>query len=126
VRKARLLMGRSRTGSVRLRFAKKAEAAAINPHCTHCSAAGQPVVESIPHMLLSCGRHAAARTQLTTSLSALGLHAPLSLATILTSTRPPPPFPARLIPPFLHATSAFLTAIHADRSKEQLLPLDTG
>jgi hypothetical protein len=119
-------LGRSRTGSVRLRFAKKAEAATINPNCTHCSTAGQPIVETIPHMLLACGRHTTARTQLSTTLVTLSLHAPLSLTTILAISRPPPPFAGRSLPLLLHATSAFLTAIHADRSKEQLLPLDTG
>jgi hypothetical protein len=126
VRRARLALGRSRTGTVRLRFAKKAEAPGISPHCTRCSQPGAPVDESIPHMLLACTRHAAARTQLTSKLHTLGLHAPLSLSTILATTRPPPPFTGSRLPHLLRATSRFLTAIHSDRAREQLPPLDTG
>ena len=77
-------------------------------------------------MLLACTRHAAVRSHLTAKLHTLGLHQPLSLATILATTRPPPPFPGSRLPHLLRATSRFLTAIHSDRTKEQLPPLDTG
>ena len=123
-RRARILMGRSRTGSVRQRFAKASEASSIDPRCTACSTPGNPIDETIPHMLLTCVRHLAARTQLTSTLTGLGL--PLTLATILVSCRPPPPFPGSLLPQLLTATSAFLTAIHVDRAREHLVPLDTG
>ncbi len=126
MRRARLALGRSRTGTVRLRFAKKAEAAGISPHCTRCSTAAQPVDETIPHMLLACIRHAVARAQLTTKLHRLGIHQPLSLATILATARPPPPFPGSRLPDLLRATSCFLSAVHKDRAHEQLPPLDTG
>jgi hypothetical protein len=119
-------MGRSRTGTVRVRFAKKAEAAGISPHCASCSTPAQPIDESIPHMLLACIRHAAARTTLTAELGKLGLHQPLSLSTILATSRPPPPFPGSRLPLLLRTTSRFLSAIHADRAREQLIPLDTG
>ena len=126
VRRARLALGRSRTGAVRLRFAKKGEAAGISPHCTRCSTAAQPVDETIPHMLLACTRHTFARAQLSAKLRRLGVHQPLSLATILVTTRPPPPFPGSRLPHLLRATSCFLSAVHKDRAHEQLLPLDTG
>jgi hypothetical protein len=126
VRRARILLGRARTGTVRKRFAKAAEASSITTACTRCSTPGAPVDDSIPHMLLDCLRHLAARTQLTSTLSGLGLPPPLTLSTILLASRPPPPFPGRHLPQLLQATSTFLTAIHVDRSKEQLVPLDTG
>jgi hypothetical protein len=76
-------------------------------------------------MLLSCIRHLTARSQLASTLTGMGLS--LTLATILLASRPPsPPFTASLLPLLLRATSTFLTAIHVDRSKEQLVPLDTG
>ena len=123
--RARAAMGRSRTGAVQLRFAKKADAASTNPHCTRCSTPALPVVETIPHMLLHCLRHAAARAVLLSALTTVNCHA-LSLATILAIHPPPPPFHRRQLPTLLHVTASFLTAIHTDRSKEQLLPLDTG
>jgi hypothetical protein len=124
VRRARLLLGRSRTGTVRLRFAKSVEASTISTACTRCSTPAAPVDDSIPHMLLQCVRHLAARSQLTSTLSGLGL--PLTLSSILVASRPPPPFTGSKLPQLLHATSTFLTAIHVDRSKEHLVPLDTG
>ena len=123
--RARLATGRSRTGAVQLRFAKKADAASISPHCTRCSTPALPVVETIPHMLLHCLRHVVARAALLAALATVNCHA-LSLATILAIHPPPPPFRRLQLPTLLHATSTFLTAIHMDRSKEQLLPLDTG
>ena len=75
-------------------------------------------------MLLHCLRHLVARSQLATTLTGLAL--PLTLSTILVASRPPRPFTGSLLPQLLRATSAFLTAIHVDRSKEQLVPLDTG
>ena len=124
--RARLAMGRSRTGEVQQRFAKSADVAAINPLCTRCSTAALPVIETIPHMLLDCIRHATARAVLSSALATLHCHT-LSLSIILSIYPPPPPFQRRhQLPSLLHATSAFLGAIHADRCKEQLLPLDTG
>jgi hypothetical protein len=124
VRRARLLMGRARTGSVRMRFAKSAEASSISTTCTRCSTPAAPIDETIPHMLLDCLRHLTARSQLASTLTGLGL--PLTLPTILLASRPPRPFTGNLLTPLLRATSTFLTAIHVDRSKEQLVPLDTG
>jgi hypothetical protein len=125
-RRSRLLLGRSRTGTVRKRFAKAAEAPAISAACTHCSTPTQPVDDSIPHMLLHCARHLSARAQLTSAATALGLQAPLTLSSILLASPPPPPFRHHNLPQLLRATTTFLTAIHTDRSKEQLVPLDTG
>ena len=62
---------------------------------------------------------------LLSALTTVNCHA-LSLATILAIHPPPPPFHRRQLPTLLHVTASFLTAIHTDRSKEQLLPLDTG
>jgi hypothetical protein len=75
-------------------------------------------------MLLHCVRHLTARSQLSNVLTGMGL--PLALSTILLASRPPLPFKGYLLPLLLRATSTFLTAIHIDRSKEQLVPLDTG
>jgi hypothetical protein len=75
-------------------------------------------------MLLQCARHLVARSQLTSTLTGLGL--PLTLSSILVASRPPPPFTGSKLPQLLNATSTFLTAIHVDRSKEHLVPLDTG
>jgi len=122
--RARALLGRSRTGTVRLRFAKAAEASTISTACTRCSTPTNPVDDTIPHMLLHCLRHLVARSQLASTLTGLGL--PVTLSTILVASRPPRPFTGSLLPQLLRATSAFLTAIHVDRSKEQLVPLDTG
>ena len=132
VSRARLALDRARTNSARLRFAKAAEAASISPHCTHCSTPTQPVDESVAHMLLTCPRHAAARTLLLAALSALcaplaaAAALPLTLATVLVTHCPLPPFRRRQLPTLLQATSTFLSAVHLDRSQEQLLPLDTG
>lgn len=125
--RARLLSGRSRTGEVQLRFAKAAAAPHIDPHCTRCSTPAQPVIETIPHMLLDCIRHAVARTALMAALTALHCGPLLRLSTILCTRLPPLPFrPRRQLPDLLLATSAFLSAVHQDRSVEQLVPLDTG
>ena len=123
--RARMAMGRARTNAVQLRFAKKADVATIDPHCTHCSTPALPVVETIPHMLLHCLRHATARAALLAALATVHCHV-LSLATVLAIQPPPPPYLRRQLPTLLHATTTYLTAIHMDRSKEQLLPLDTG
>jgi hypothetical protein len=123
--RARMALGRSRTGDVQQRFAKKADMGTINPLCTRCSTPAQPVIETIQHMLLHCLRHAIARAVLTSALAAVQCNA-LCLSTILAIRPPPPPFLRRQLPALLHATSTFLTAIHADRSTEQLPPLDTG
>ena len=47
VTRARLLLGRSRTGAVLHRFAKTTDSALFDPHCPHCSTADPP----------SAGRH---------------------------------------------------------------------
>jgi hypothetical protein len=125
-RRSRLLLGRSRTGTVRKRFAKVAEAPAISATCTLCSTPTNPVDDSIPHMLLQCTRHRDARAQLLSASTALGLPPPLTLSSILLASPPPPPFRHHNLPQLLRATTSFLTAIHVDRSKEQLVPLDTG
>ena len=124
-RRARLLMGRSRTGSVRLRFAKPAEAASISPYCTQCSTPSTPILETIPHMLVDCHRHTLARTLLQTATTAMGIPA-LSLSTILLASLPPPPFYPNNLPHLIRATTNFLSAVHADRAREKLIPLDTG
>ena len=127
VTRARLALGRSRTGTVLQRFAKVVDRPSVDPLCTHCSTPTHPVDETIPHMLLACPRHATARAVLLASLATLHTHAlPLTLATVLATYPPPPPFPRRKLPALLHATTTFLTAIHVDRSREQLVPLDTG
>jgi hypothetical protein len=123
--RSRLALGRARTGDVQLRFAKKAVVAATNPHCLQCSTPALPVVETIPHMLLHCLRHHAARVALTAALATIQCNA-LSLSTILGIHPPPHPFARRHLLTLLHVTSVFLSAIHADRAKAQLLPLDTG
>ena len=129
VRRARLLLNRSRTGTVRKRFAKVADANTISSHCTHCSTPTLPIDESIPHMLLACTRHAIARTQLVADLTALGVltaAAPLTLSDILVASLPPRPLRKRHIPTLLRHTTTFLSAVHSDRAREQLVPLDTG
>ena len=133
VSRARLALDRARTSTTRLRFDKVVEAASISPHCTHCSTPTHPVDESVAHMLLTCPRHAAARTQLLAALAALcaplaaaAAALPLTLATVLVTQRPPSPFHCRQLPALLQATSTFLSAVHLDRAQEQLLPLDTG
>ena len=123
--RSRMALGRSRTGTVRLAFAKAADAPSINPHCTRCSAPTLPVMETIPHMLLHCPRHALARAALLSALAPLHCVA-LSLPIILGIRPPPPPFRQHQLPTLLQATTTFLSAIHVDRSGEQLLPLDTG
>ena len=129
MRRARLLLNRSRTGTVRKRFAKVADANTISSHCTHCSTPTLPIDESIPHMLLACTRHAIARTQLVADLTALGVltaAAPLTLSDILVASLPPRPLRKRHIPTLLRHTTTFLSAVHSDRAREQLVPLDTG
>ena len=64
----------------------------------------------------------AGRSQLRVHCHVPSLSPPL-LAVQSSAPALPPPVS---LPAFLHATSAFLSAIHADRAKEQLLPLDTG
>ena len=107
VTRARLALGRARTGCVRLRFAKAAEASTINPHCTHCSTPAKPVLETITHMLTACLRHTAARLPPRTAAGLAGraqpgpCHSPHSLhASRYTPSAPalPPQQPPRLPP----------------------------
>ena len=129
VTRARLALGRARTGCVRLRFAKAAEASTINPPLHPLLDAGQaragehpPHADGMPppHRRPGTVAGLAGRSQ-------PACHAiPLTLSMLLAVRPPPPPFRPSSLPAFLHATSAFLSAIHADRAKEQLLPLDTG
>jgi hypothetical protein len=77
-------------------------------------------------MLLECGRHAAARAQLESEVRKLSSDlVPLSLGTILVSTKP-----SRLsrstLTSLLQVTATYLSAIAIARSAAGLLPLDTG
>ena len=127
--RARLSMGRSRTGETQQRFASTADAPLVNPNCTACSTPASPVLETTHHVLLHCPRHQQARDRLRWSTDSLGLTSPaspLTLSTILLASQPPPPFPFRSLPLLLRITTAFLTAVSASRALANLLPLDTG
>jgi hypothetical protein len=127
VSRARLLMGRARTATVRLRFAKAADAPSTSPLCSLCSTPSSPVLDSISHMLLHCVRSTQERIQLQSDLSSLGLPSPsLSLSIILAASPPPPPFPSTRLPSLLRFTSTFLLAVAAARATANLVPLDTG
>ena len=102
VRRARLLLGRSYTGTVRKQFHKgPAPAPADLDICTHAQCHQRQLRDSIDHMLLTCPRHRHARQQLTTQLQPL--HSPttpllpLTLATILCSS--PTDAPRALVEP---------------------------
>jgi len=126
--RARLLMGRARTGTVRQRFAKTSEVGTINPNCTTCSppAPAPPIPDSIEHMLLRCARHCRERSTLITALSSFNIPPPLTLSTILLASPPPPPFPSTRLKPLLQATATYLAAITSSRASANLVPLDTG
>jgi len=126
--RARLLLGRSRTGAVLHRFAKAAEAASVNPNCPHCSTPAFPIRDTIAHVLLRCPRYAAARNQLVKDaqqrppLPIL----PLSLSTILVAAMPPPPYRRSFLPRHIRITSSYLAAVAAVRVALGLPHLDTG
>ena len=121
-------MGRARTGGVRVRFAKAADAAATaaSLNCAVCSTATAPVIDTINHMLLDCTRHQQERAQLAIDVAALGLPPPLTLSTILLATKPARPFRSSDLPQLFHRTSTFLSAVLAGRAAANLVPLDTG
>jgi hypothetical protein len=126
--RARLLMGRARTGTIRLRFAKTSEVGTTNPNCTACSPPlpASAVPDTIEHLLLHCIRHHRERSTLLTALSSLSIHTPLILSTILLASAPPAPFSSALLKPLLQATSTFLGTISTTRASANLIPLDTG
>ena len=127
VARARLLLGRSRTGQVQHRFAKAAAAAATNPHCSFCPASPLPTIETIDHILLHCPRYQTPRTNLESNLSQLSpTLLPLSLSTILVASSPPPPFHSSKLPLLIRLTSTFLSTLAAVRMAAGLVPLDTG
>jgi Reverse transcriptase (RNA-dependent DNA polymerase)/Endonuclease-reverse transcriptase len=128
VTRARLLLGRARTGVVLHRFAKTAEMVTINANCLYCSTPSNPIAESIPHVLLHCPRYAGLRSQLEDDIRQpppLPLP-PLSLSTILVASPPPPPFPTSLLPRLIRLTSTFLGAVASIRAADGLPHLDTG
>ena len=144
VRRARLLLGRSYTGTVRKQFHKgPAPAPADLDICTHAQCHQRQLRDSIDHMLLTCPRHRHARQQLTTQLQPL--HSPttpllpLTLATILCSS--PTDAPRALVEPerqradsgpvqhlrhLIRITSTFLDRVAEDRAAAGLPHLDTG
>ena len=128
-RRARLLMGRARTGTVLLRF-KKAGDPVVNPHCTHptCASSIPPPLDSIEHALLHCPRHADARDEYFQELTQHRKHKPvtfLTLSTILLATLPSTHKSWELRQ--LSADSnRFLDAVAHDRKRDGLVPLDTG
>jgi hypothetical protein len=135
--RARFLMGRACTGTVRLRFAKVADRPSIDDRCT--DAACQPPAALVPgapapalsldtieHALLHCQRHAADRLLLCQHLHRLGLQPPLTLSTLLVAHTPPPPFTPSQLPSLLLYTASFLATVEAERLTAGLVPLDTG
>jgi hypothetical protein len=125
--RARLLLGRSRTGQVQQRFAKAAVAAAVNPHCSFCPTSPLPTIESIDHVLLHCPQYQTPRANLASNLSQLDSSLlPLSLSTILVASPPPPPFRSSNLTQLIRLTSTFLSTIAAVRIAAGLVPLDTG
>jgi hypothetical protein len=128
VARARLVMGRARTGSVLKRFAKAADVASAtaSQHCAACSTAGVPVLDTISHMLLDCARHQAERAQLSADVSALGISSALTLSTVLLATRPARPFFTPDLPLLFRSTSTFLSAVTVGRAAANLVPLDAG
>ena len=155
-RRARLLAGRTYTGSVRLRFQAGVGAAAvvpapsIDPSCTHAVCMQTACVDTIDHMLLHCHRHTAARMHLTVQLAQLYLDSfipsslqplpppspPLSLSSILCSSPPPlavadsgarpPRGQTKRFHTHLSITNAYLDRITAEREAAGVPPLDTG
>ena len=134
--RARFLMGRARTGDVRLRFATDADRPLIDNHCTHplCqppalpAPAPAPPVDTIEHTLLHCHRHTASRDALTDHLR--HLHDDLTLVptldSVLVADTPSPPFRRFLLPSLLLHTASFLATVEAERLSAGLVPLDTG
>ena len=130
VTRARLLLGRARTGTVLRRFAKAGTAATVNPNCLRCSVPNTPpVLETISHLLLDCPEYDAARTKLQADFAvppALPLPPILTLSTILVAACPPHPFTPKLLPRLIRLTTSFLGAIAAQRAASGLSHLDTG
>jgi hypothetical protein len=132
--RARFLMGRACTGTVRLRFAKVADRPSIDDSCTCPSCqppalpapAPAPYLDTIEHAILYCQRHAADRLILCQHLHRLGLPPPLTLSTLLVAHTPPPPFPSSQLSSLLHYTASFLATVEAERLTAGLVPLDTG
>ena len=130
--RARLLLGRERSGANRLRFAKAAERTSLETTaiCSHCPPPASPsapeTYDTTAHFLLNCPRHQPARSQLLSDLQPLGLTSALSLSAILVASPPPPPFLTSKLPLLLRATASFLATVAAERLAAGLLPLDTG
>ena len=130
--RARLLLGRERSGANRLRFAKAAERTSLETTaiCSHCPPPASPsapdTYDTAAHFLLNCPRHQPARSQLLSDLQPLGLTSALSLSAILVASPPPPPFLTSKLPLLLRATASFLATVAAERLAAGLLPLDTG
>jgi hypothetical protein len=128
VTRARLLLGRSRTGTVLHRFAKAAEVESVSPNCPHCSKPDFPVLDTISHVLLQCTRYGAARKRLLDNIEQeppLPI-LPLSLSSILVAAMPPPPYHRSFLPRHLRITSSYLAAVAARRVADGLPHLDTG
>jgi hypothetical protein len=130
-RRARLLMGRSCTGTVRARFQKAGET--IDPHCTYPSCASPAVpstpvpLDSIEHMLLHCPRHTSARQWYARDLATYHQSSLTpSLSTVLLASIPPPPFRKYEYRSLVIQSNSFLDQVEADRTRDGLLPLDTG
>jgi len=132
VARARLLMGRARTGAVLRRYARADERAAVNPYCTHAACqpppqpapAPEPPLDTIEHMLLHCLRHTASRAALEADLLSRGQLA-LTLPNILLA-HPPPRVQRHQLGPLLSVTARYLRDVEAQRTNAGLVPLDTG
>jgi hypothetical protein len=140
IRRARLLMGRSYTQSVRHRF-PKSTVSPPSPACTfqQCTPADANTAtpdDSIEHILLHCHRHQAARDALRAALLPLFPPAPLqapspppplTLSTILCATLPPPPFQASSLTSLLTCTNAYLDRVGLERTADSsLFPFENG
>jgi endonuclease/exonuclease/phosphatase family metal-dependent hydrolase len=128
VTRARLLLGRARTGTVLHRFAKAADVATTSPNCPHCTSPTLPVLDSIAHVLLHCPRYSNLRDKLVDDVKQLDCPSllPLSLSTILVASHPPPPFRTSHLSQLLRPTSSFLGGVAALRVADGLPHLDTG
>jgi hypothetical protein len=135
IRRARLLMGRSYTQSIRCRFPKSTvpppqETACTFHLCQPTDALTAPPDDSIEHILLRCHRHTAARAALRSALVPLfPPPAPpaLTMSTILCATLPPPPFQPSNLTTLLHCSNVFLDRVDVERAADpSLLPFDPG
>jgi hypothetical protein len=132
VLRARFLLGRARTGSVRLRFAKAADRASIVELCTAPACqppalpapAPAPPADTIEHCILHCTRHDQSRRELGHTLDRLQL--PLTLSTVLVAHAPQPPLSSPQLASLLRDTATFLATVEAERLAAGLVPLDTG